>query len=144
MNRRTALGFATAAMLAVAGCAGNSGGDSDTYLVGYASSQTGGLAFSDVPASKGVQMAIDEINAKGGIAGKWKIELNLQDGRSEAAQSAVVAQDLISNGVKFLICTSDADPAPRPVRSPRRLACRSCRRRPHRRPCLVRSATSCS
>lgn len=97
-------------MLAVAGCAGNSGGDSDTYLVGYASSQTGGLAFSDVPASKGVQMAIDEINAKGGIAGKWKIELNLQDGRSEAAQSAVVAQDLISNGVKFLICTSDADP----------------------------------
>jgi branched-chain amino acid transport system substrate-binding protein len=55
-------------------------------------------------------MAIDEINAKGGIAGKWKITLTLQDNRSEAAQSAVVAQDLISKNVKFLICTSDADP----------------------------------
>ena len=51
-----------------------------------------------------------EINAEGGIAGKWKIELTLQDNRSEAAQSAVVAQDLISKGVQFLICTSDADP----------------------------------
>jgi branched-chain amino acid transport system substrate-binding protein len=55
-------------------------------------------------------MAIDEINAKGGIDGKWQIELKLEDNRSEAAQSAVVAQDLLASGAQFLICTSDADP----------------------------------
>ena len=110
MDRRTGLGTATAAILLVAACSGGGGSSGDTYPIGYDSSQTGLLAYSDVPASKGVQMAIDEINAKGGIAGKWKIELTIQDNRSEAAQSSVVAQDLISKGVKFLICTSDADP----------------------------------
>jgi branched-chain amino acid transport system substrate-binding protein len=109
MNARKVLATSAAALLIVAACGGG-GGDSGAYSIGYDSSQTGGLAYSDVPASKGVQMAIDEINAKGGIAGKWKIELTLQDNRSEAAQSAVVAQDLISKDVKFLICTSDADP----------------------------------
>ncbi len=109
MNARKLVAAAAAAMLVVAACGGG-GTDSGTYSIGYDSSQTGGLAYSDVPASKGVQMAIDEINAMGGIAGKWKIELTLQDNRSEAAQSAVVAQDLISKDVEFLICTSDADP----------------------------------
>jgi branched-chain amino acid transport system substrate-binding protein len=111
MKRRRATALAVTAML-VAGACGDGGGgdDSGTYLVGYDSSQTGLLAYSDVPASKGVQLAIKEINAAGGIAGKWMIELTLQDNRSEAAQSAVVAQDLLSKGVKFLICTSDADP----------------------------------
>jgi branched-chain amino acid transport system substrate-binding protein len=109
MIMRKVLAAMAAIALAVAACGGG-GGDGDTYSIGYDSSQTGLLAYSDVPASKGVQMAIDEINAAGGIAGKWQIELTLQDNRSEAAQSAVVAQDLISQGVKFLICTSDADP----------------------------------
>jgi branched-chain amino acid transport system substrate-binding protein len=110
MNTRKVLAAAVAAMLAVAACGGAGDEGGDTYSIGYDSSQTGGLAYSDVPASKGVQMAIDEINEAGGIAGKWPIELTLQDNRSEAAQSAVVAQDLISKGVEFLICTSDADP----------------------------------
>ena len=110
MNTRKVLAGVGAAALVVAACGSSGGSDSETYKIGYDSSQTGGLAYSDVPASKGVQMAIDEINADGGIAGKWKIELTLQDNRSEAAQSAVVAQDLISKGVQFLICTSDADP----------------------------------
>lgn len=109
MNGRKGLGIAATAMLIVAACGGSGSGGS-TYPIGYDSSQTGLLAYSDVPASKGVQLAIKEINAKGGIAGKWPIELTLQDNRSEAAQSAVVAQDLISKKVQFLICTSDADP----------------------------------
>lgn len=107
--KRRAIVLAAAAMLVVAGCSGGTS-DSGTYKMGYDSSQTGGLAYSDVPASKGLRMAIDEINAKGGIDGKWKIELILQDNRSEAAQSAVVAKDLVSQDVKFLVCTSDADP----------------------------------
>lgn len=86
------------------------GGDGDVYKIGYNSSQTGGLAYSDVAASTGVKMAIDEINAAGGIDGKWKIELVIQDNRSDPGQSAVVAQDLQAKGVQLQICTSDADP----------------------------------
>ncbi len=109
MNVRRTLVVAIAALLVASACGGGTTGP-QTYKIGYDSSQTGTLAYSDVPASKGVQMAIDEINAKGGIDGKYKIEMTLQDNRSEAAQSAVVAQDLLSKGVQFLICTSDADP----------------------------------
>ena len=47
---------------------------------------------------------------RAGSTASGRSTLTLQDNRSEAAQSAVVAQDLISKGVKFLICTSDADP----------------------------------
>jgi branched-chain amino acid transport system substrate-binding protein len=109
MNVRRGLSVAIAATVLAAACSGGTS-SGQTYKIGYDSSQTGTLAYSDVPASKGVQLAIDEINAKGGIDGKYKIELTLQDNRSEAAQSAVVAQDLLSKGVQFLICTSDADP----------------------------------
>ncbi|HVA86243.1 MAG TPA: ABC transporter substrate-binding protein, partial [Candidatus Saccharimonadales bacterium] len=121
MKRSGAISFAAVLMLVASACGGTSStgapsagtgaaGGGGTYLIGYDSSQTGQLSYSDVPASKGVRMAIDEINAKGGIAGKWKISLKLEDNRSDAAQSAVVAQDLLASGVQFLICTSDADP----------------------------------
>jgi branched-chain amino acid transport system substrate-binding protein len=109
MRVRRSLAVAVAAMVAAAAC-GSGGSNLQTYKIGYDSSQTGGLAYSDVPASKGVQLAIAEINAKGGIDGKYKIELIIQDNRSEAAQSSVVAKDLLAQGVQFLICTSDADP----------------------------------
>jgi branched-chain amino acid transport system substrate-binding protein len=130
MHTRRRFLIVAASVLAVAGCSSTAtsqpagsqaagtqaapasvaAGSAGTYLVGYDSTQTGQLSYSDVPASKGVRMAIDEINAAGGIDGKWKIDLKLQDNRSEAAQSAIVAQDLIAQGVQFLICTSDADP----------------------------------
>ncbi len=46
----------------------------EDLVVGAAISLTGGLAYADVPAQKGMQLAIDEINAAGGIGGKYKIE----------------------------------------------------------------------
>jgi branched-chain amino acid transport system substrate-binding protein len=113
-------------MLIAAGCSAAGGGTTDTggtqsqstsaaasgdvYRIGYNSSQTGGLAYSDVSASMGVKMAIDEINAAGGINGKWKIELTIEDNRSDPGQSAVVAQDLLTKNIQLQICTSDADP----------------------------------
>lgn len=114
--RTTFASLLTVALLATA-CsstdtgAGDSGsGSEDSYKIGYNSSQTGGLAYSDVPASSGVKMAVDEINAAGGIDGKWKIELSVQDNRSDPGQSSVVARDLVAKGVQLQVCTSDADP----------------------------------
>lgn len=106
---------ASAVALVLSSCAGGGSGDGDgaeegTLRIGYNSSQTGGLAYSDVPASTGVQLAVDEINAAGGIDGKWKIDLQIQDNRSDPGQSAVVAQDLLASGIDVQICTSDADP----------------------------------
>lgn len=110
MRTRAIVGTAVCVLLAATGCAAGQDDSDSTIKIGYNSSQTGGIAFSDVAASTGVRMAVDEINAAGGIGGKWKIDLSIQDNRSDPGQSSVVARDLIANGVQLQICTADADP----------------------------------
>ena len=66
----------------------------EDLVVGLATAQTGGLAPYDQPSLKGLQMAVDEINAAGGIAGKFPIKLVAKDTRSDAAQTALVAQQM--------------------------------------------------
>ena len=79
--------------------------------IGAAVSMTGSFAYADVPAMEGVEVGIDEVNAKGGVAGKYKITLQIKDGRSDPAQTAVAAQELLSSGINVLILPADADPA---------------------------------
>lgn len=79
--------------------------------IGAAVSMTGRFAYSDVPAIEGAQVAIDQINAKGGIDGKYKIDLSIKDGRSDPAQTVVAAQALLDNGVDVMFLPADADPA---------------------------------
>jgi branched-chain amino acid transport system substrate-binding protein len=83
----------------------------EDLVVGAAISLTGGLAYADVPAQKGMQLAIDEINAAGGIGGKYKIDLRLKDSRSDPAQTSIAAQELIDDGAAVLVTPCDADPS---------------------------------
>lgn len=83
----------------------------EELLIGLATAQTGGLAPYDQPSLSGLQIAVDEINANGGIAGKFPIKLLAKDTRSDAAQTALVAQELVDEGVKIVITPCDADPS---------------------------------
>jgi len=83
----------------------------DEIIIGTATGQTGGLAPYDGPAMQGFQIAVDEINAAGGIGGKHKIKLISKDTRSDAAQTSIVAQELIDSGISVLVTPSDADPS---------------------------------
>ena len=56
----------------------------------------------------GFAVAIDEINAAGGIAGKYKVEVETRDNRSDNAQNAIVTQDLIDQGVNLLLVACDS------------------------------------
>lgn len=115
------LAMAAIAALVVAGCGGGDdddgggGGGSaalekgETFMVGYAASQTGRLAIFEQPFIKGLEMTVDQINAEGGIDGKVKIELNIKDAKSDPSTGGVVAQELISEGAQFLITACDAD-----------------------------------
>ncbi|MDA1173173.1 MAG: ABC transporter substrate-binding protein [Actinomycetota bacterium] len=82
-----------------------------TVKVGIASGQTGGLAYVDVPHLEGFQIWVDEVNANGGVDGKFLVETIVKDTRSDAAQSATVAAELLSEGISFLITPGDADPS---------------------------------
>lgn len=113
-----ALAAAAAASLVLAACgssdsADGGGGDGEacTVKVGIATGQTGGLAYVDVPSLEGFDLWVEETNAGGGIDGKYPVETIVKDTRSDAAQSATVAAELLGEGISFLITPGDADPS---------------------------------
>src|SRR5678815_6034788 len=63
-----------------------------------------GALFGD-PASKGAQMYVDELNAKGGVLGR-KIELIVRDSKADANEAVRVAREMIlKDNVDFLVGT---------------------------------------
>ncbi len=84
------------------------GGDGDTILIGGAMSVTGIQAPIDSPALEGIQVAIADFNAAGGVNGK-KLEFHNMDSKSDAATSAEVAKQLIDQGAVAIITSSDYD-----------------------------------
>lgn len=83
-------------------------GSADTILIGGAMSVTGIQAAIDAPALEGINVAITEINANGGINGK-KLEFINMDSKSDAATAAEVGKQLIDQGAVAIITSSDYD-----------------------------------
>src|SRR4051794_37293736 len=102
---RTALAIATAVLAAVAvGCgsddtSSSSGGGTsasgDTIPVGILHSLSGTMAISEVSVRDAELLAIEEINASGGVLGK-QIKPVIEDGASDWPTFAEKAQKLIS------------------------------------------------
>src|SRR5215813_13458134 len=66
---------------------------------------SGPAALFGEPASKGAQMFVDELNAKGGVLGR-KVELTIRDSKADANEAVRVARELIlKENVDFLVGT---------------------------------------
>jgi branched-chain amino acid transport system substrate-binding protein len=91
----------TGLVLSAAGCAtaGSSSADgsggSGPLKVGYIGALSGGSASLGVPGRNGIQLAVDKLNAGGGVAGR-KIDLVAYDDKADPATSATAAQKLIT------------------------------------------------
>ena len=83
----------------------------ETLTIGLATAQTGGLASYDTPVIDGLKIAVDQLNAAGGIMGTIKIKLIEKDVRSDAAQTSIAVQELVDEKVSVIILPCDADPA---------------------------------
>ena len=87
-----------AASLFLTGCNKPStvpGAGGDTIKVGEFASLTGSEATFGQSSHKGTALAMDELNAAGGVLGK-KIDLITEDDQSQAGQPATVVRKLIS------------------------------------------------
>ena len=74
-----------------------------TIKIGWLSSLTGPLSSAAIAENQGVQFAVDEINAAGGVAGK-KIELITRDTASDPTKAVNFAQQLaFSDKVNVII-----------------------------------------
>jgi branched-chain amino acid transport system substrate-binding protein len=91
--------LAAATSLFLTGCnkpASAPGAGGDTIKVGEFASLTGSEATFGQSSHNGTQLAVDELNAAGGVLGK-KIQLLTEDDQSQAGQSATVVRKLISS-----------------------------------------------
>ena len=94
----------TIALLA-AGCGGGeSGGEAggDTIKIGFLGGLTGGHSHYGIETLKGMQMAVDDINAAGGVNGK-QLEIVQGDHGSNSSEAANVTQKLITQGVSAIV-----------------------------------------
>jgi branched-chain amino acid transport system substrate-binding protein len=106
------VGIAAAALLATAAMGVPARAELEAgsvYKIGWAADLSNYLSFVDGPLAKGMEVALDEINAAGGIAGKVKIELDTRDMKSDPMLGGTVVQELISDGANFIVTTCDTD-----------------------------------
>lgn len=95
------------AVLAVLALAATSARAQDIIKVGGLFGTTGPQANFGVPYSQGLKLAVDQINAHGGIkvGGKsYTVQLTLADTKSDPAQAVAEAQRMLADGVKILFC----------------------------------------
>ena len=85
-----------ALMAAVSGCGGkSSSGGGDTIKLGGNLEMTGGSASYGISSKNAIELALKQINAKGGVNGK-KLSLVVADNKSEATEATNAMQKLIS------------------------------------------------
>ena len=86
--------FATALLL-LAGCGPKNASAPATIKIGNCASVTGKDGTYGDSSTKGTRLAMDEINAAGGVLGK-QIELVVEDTQSKPGEAATVAKKLIT------------------------------------------------
>ena len=97
--------IALAAAVAAGGVFGQAAADDDTVVVGAAVALSGFIAPYDDP-HKGAILAIEDINAKGGVLGK-QIEFVTADTKSDPAQGANAAIEVMEQGAEIVLVTCD-------------------------------------
>ncbi|MEZ5101721.1 MAG: ABC transporter substrate-binding protein [Thermoleophilia bacterium] len=80
----------------------------EPITIGLAIALSGPINFYDGPIEKAAQVAVDEINAAGGVLGR-PLELISADMASDPAKSGAAAQELIDKGAEALILPADFD-----------------------------------
>ena len=89
---RAALPISFSVALFLTGCGKESSPD---IVIGEVASLTGGTAAWGKAQNEGVKMAVEEINAAGGILGK-KVKLLTEDDQSKNGEAATVTKKLVS------------------------------------------------
>jgi len=101
------LTFATAALSAAWWSLPATAAD-DEIVIGFAIAQSGWMTQYDGPDSAGALLAVEDINAKGGIMGK-KIRPVFADTKSDQTEGAKAGQSVLAQGAQFMVVSCDYD-----------------------------------
>lgn len=110
-------------VLFVAACGGSDDSSSDTsgggggttaedsnspIVIGVANAKTGFMSAFDIPFSNGLALAVDNVNAEGGILGRQLKTVDC-DTKTEIPQGAACAAEVIEKGASVLMSSCDYD-----------------------------------
>ncbi len=100
------LGLMAILVLSLAACGGDGDGDGDAFRIGVMESLTGPGETYGTVANQAKQMAVEEINAAGGIDGRM-LELVVEDSKCNA-QDSITAYNKLTDveGLKIILGTS--------------------------------------
>jgi branched-chain amino acid transport system substrate-binding protein len=76
--------------------------------IGIVTAKTGIISPFDIEPSESFEMAIDELNAKGGICGQ-QATYTWTDTKSDPALTTQIAQEAIDAGANIIVTTCDFD-----------------------------------
>lgn len=115
-KKAASLALASALVVSLAACGSNGGNDSnsgssdsDVFKVGGIGPTTGDNAIYGTAVENGIQLAVDEINADGGING-YQIEYQFEDDQSDSEKSVNAYNTLKDWGMQMLVGTVTSTP----------------------------------
>ncbi|MFT4010995.1 MAG: ABC transporter substrate-binding protein [Nocardioidaceae bacterium] len=77
-------------------------------VIGHTAGMTGFMSVFDGPVEQGMQMAIDDINADGGVLGR-QLKLISNDNATDATKIQTAAKEIIEQGAQFVVPSCDYD-----------------------------------
>lgn len=87
---------------------GSAAPSGDPIVIGQTAGLTGFMSVFDIPVQQGMQLAIDDINAKGGVLGR-PLELITTKNETGTAKIQTAAQDVLDQGAQFVVTSCDFD-----------------------------------
>src|SRR5258708_12493224 len=114
MARRTLLGFLLVLAVAVATVVPGFPQAKPPVVVALVAAMSGGSALSGEAIKRGLTVAIDEINARGGLLGGRKVELVIRDEEGNPSNGVTAARDVIERAR----AVAASPPLPPPPRLP--------------------------
>src|SRR5215468_2798318 len=106
MTRKLLAAFAALAACAI-GTLSTAKAEDKPILIGFAVGLTGWIAPFDT-GYKTAEIAIEEINAKGGLLGR-KLVTAYCDTKADREQGAKCGQEMVEKGADFIVVTCDYD-----------------------------------
>src|SRR5207249_1955351 len=93
--RRVSVVIASLLSVALAGAGPALAQSKEPVKIGLSAAVSGGSAASGEAIKRGLQIAIDEINAKGGVLGGRKLELVVRDDEGNPQKGVTIARELV-------------------------------------------------
>jgi branched-chain amino acid transport system substrate-binding protein len=102
-SRAAAATVTSLALLVSTALAGGGGSTAAPLLIAVEGPQSGPQAANGVDQLRGVRLAVNQLNARGGLWDGRKVAVFAADDKADAAMAKAVARQVIAKGIRFVI-----------------------------------------